>query len=105
MQHLCGCPDFGEYTGMVELIPPHFIQRDDDRGICVDVCLALEVSNLWKIGVVTTGSCCGHGRLPPSICVRDDYDNKMLSLGYSRFDGYPGGGVFTAKTQLDIGES
>jgi len=37
---------------------------------------------LWKHGVVTGGSCCGHGKLFPMINVEDESIEKMEELGY-----------------------
>jgi hypothetical protein len=81
--HICGYPEFGEYTGQVELVPPAHLARDDGRGICIDVCLALEITELWhKHNITTTGCCCGHGRLDAYIGVADSDIEKMKSLGY-----------------------
>lgn len=80
----CTCKgvDFGSYEAQVELVAPPALTRSDGRGIGVDVCLALELSHLWKAGVVTTGSCCGHGRLEPTFCVRPESIEAMRGLGY-----------------------
>ena len=81
--HLCAGARPQEYTGQVELVPPAFMARDDGRGICVDVCLALEVSQLWRLGIRTTGCCCGHGEHPAYIGVADEHIETMKRLGYA----------------------
>lgn len=109
--HLCGNPDFGVYTGQVTLLTPdhmHRYRRDRDLpafGICVDVCLALEITKLWKAGITTTGCCCGHGRVPPYIGVVEHDIPLMLEMGYVVQENpcRPGDrDTFYAKTQLDF---
>lgn len=80
---MCSCVDvdFGTYANAVALYPP------EDLGITrvpatVDRCLADEVQALWAQGIVTTGSCCGHNKMPGMISVADDSVATMLSLGY-----------------------
>ncbi len=41
----------------------------DRRGVCVDSCIALEILALWRAGVITYGSCCGHNVRPASVIV------------------------------------
>jgi hypothetical protein len=53
--------------------------------VSVDPCLAAEIIELWRLGIVTTGCCCGHnlgGRYLPFIGVREDFIPKMKELGY-----------------------
>lgn len=66
----------------VELFAPQQLARADGRGICVDACLALEVSHLWAAGVTTTGCCCGHGEQEGYIGVIDADIPRMKSFGY-----------------------
>lgn len=86
MNHLCGECEIGSYDGQVELVPPDHMRREDERGICVDVCLALEVSQLWREGITTTGCCCGHGKSGNAglayIGVVPDDIPRMKALGY-----------------------
>lgn len=80
--HLCGQCDVQSYEGQVELVPPPPLARADGRGICIDVCLALEVSRLWRAGIRTTGCCCGHGKTRPFIGVVDADIPRMKAMGY-----------------------
>lgn len=53
--------------------------------VSVDPCLSDEIKELWRLGIVTTGCCCGHGlggRMVPFIGVREDFIPKMKELGY-----------------------
>jgi hypothetical protein len=44
------------------------------RPIMVDACIAPTVQAIWDAGHHTLGSCCGHGRTPPSLVLADDTD-------------------------------
>lgn len=90
--HLCGYAETGTYTGQVVLVAPDWLKHKHPNGIGVDVCLALEISNLWKHGIQTSGHCCGHGRLPAYISVWPEFVEQMRTLGYetlSHPDGRP----------------
>lgn len=80
----CGCDEveMGSYDAQVELVPPPHMVRDDGRGICVDACLALEVSSLWRAGITTTGCCCGHNIAPAYIGVVEADIPRMKAMGY-----------------------
>lgn len=45
--------------------------------VCVDACIATVVQHLWSCGVVTLGSCCGHGRERPSLVLGDHEDFEI----------------------------
>lgn len=100
--HACECPpdvDFGSYDRYVELVAPPHLKRDDGRGICLDVCLALEVTQLWKHGIKTTGCCCGHNKLPPTISVHASDTNRMRLLGYVYYVNPFNASIFYAKSR------
>lgn len=84
----CSCRgvEMGSYDAQIELIPPAHMARTDGRGICIDACLALEVSGLWKKGITTTGCCCGHGKASAYIGVVPQDIELMKALGYSVLD-------------------
>ena len=50
----------------------------------IDKCLISEVLGLWKLGIKTTGNCCGHGTEHPFISVREEYVLDMEKLGYEQ---------------------
>ena len=52
---------------------------------CLDPCIASEIIYLWRHGITTYGSCCGHGKILP-IVVTDKADyNRMVKWGYKIF--------------------
>jgi hypothetical protein len=76
---VCDCNniDIGSYDNQVTLKAPF-----TDKLICVDKCLENEIKNLWDMGIVTTGCCCGHNKIAPFIGVVDEHIEKMKQLGY-----------------------
>jgi len=89
----CNNVEVGSYDNQVELpAPQHIIEwaekvnfslGGDRKTVCVDRCLEKEIKALWEMGIVTTGCCCGHGKVPPYIGVTPEHVLKMKSLGYS----------------------
>jgi len=44
----------------------------DDKSISIDSCIAHKVNAINMVGLFKTlGSCCGHGKYPPTIVVKD----------------------------------
>lgn len=66
-QH-CGCisynrPEADQTRPEVILMPPF-----QDKTVCIDACIAEAIETLWDNGIVTRGSCCGHGQIDrPSV--------------------------------------
>lgn len=56
--------------------------------IGVDACLVEELQRLWRAGIRTVGSCCGHGRTSGYIQVLDEDAPRMEALGYLRDPNY-----------------
>ena len=46
------------------------------KEIAVDECIADSVLILWENGIGTLGSCCGHGKMKPSIVLSREQDWK-----------------------------
>jgi len=93
MKFKCQCnPDrvqFQEYQREICVIPPIALKRNDNTGsirksVCIDVCLASEILELWKLGIVTTGCCCGHNKntIEPYIGVEERFIETMKRFGY-----------------------
>jgi hypothetical protein len=79
---------------------------DKQKEVKVDACIADEITELNKIGVVTLGSCCGHGKAgqpyvikngfgvwkgyhePPSTLIRKESVELAKQLGYRPFPYY-----------------
>lgn len=90
---MSGCPnEFGIYSRMVTLkMPDHLFKKNGgyyvDKTECdIDQCLVDEIRFLWSKGVVTTGSCCGHGINQGMLNVLESSVNKMIELGYELLD-------------------
>lgn len=52
----------------------------------IDRCLVEEIQFLWSKGIVTTGSCCGHGIQQGMINVVESSVEQMMQLGYAKQD-------------------
>ena len=90
----CKCVNvyIGDYTNQVILSIPNNIKiyRNDGtktirKEVCVDRCIADEVSSLWEIGIITTGCCCGHNKKSGYIGVKNRYIDGMKALGYNQY--------------------
>lgn len=77
----CDCIDIemGSYDNQIEVKAPEWSSRNT---ICLDTCIADEVQGLWKKGIITTGSCCGHNKVDPMINVIPEMHKRMVYLGY-----------------------
>ena len=66
------CFSYNKQTGTV----PNVVARNPFTGfdVSLDACIAEEVQGLWKAGIRTVGSCCGHGRMMKTILVADSVD-------------------------------
>lgn len=98
---MCNDSKIGEYKCSV---PIHFSQMSGMKDISVDTCLQDEIFNLIKKhGVMTIGSCCGHGVKQPFIQV-DKYSTTIMEeLGYKKLpvDEYGSGeDCYLPKTKL-----
>lgn len=86
----CKCVgvEVGSYDNQVVLTPPLLLRRNTPEGepaktVCVDACLVEEVAALWRLGIRTTGCCCGHGgQAPAYIGVVEADIGRMEALGY-----------------------
>lgn len=72
----CRGVDFGTYKNVVSMKTP------EGEWVCIDTCIATEIGYLWHQGVKTLNSCCGHGKLEPSVVVDEGSIEKMRELGY-----------------------
>lgn len=94
--NVCKYSDIGDYKCAVTTT----------HGYCCDTCLQHELHELWAAGVITIGSCCGHGRKEPYIQVcNGESVKKMHELGYTKRptdENGNGGNCFVPKTYLPI---
>ena len=82
----CTCKDieFGSYKACVPL-------WDDfrKRVVYADVCLAIELNELWKRNITTIECCCGHNKENGYIAVNDSDYFRMQELGYEAIPDHP----------------
>lgn len=78
---MCDCKnvEIGSYSNVVNLVP---FWKSKHKFICVDKCLATEIKELWKLGIITTGCCCGHNKEKGFIGVEWGAIPRMKKLGY-----------------------
>ena len=92
--HVCTCPVGTrpqEYANTTILpIPAHMSAYRRARthaglsgNLCLDRCIVVEIQQLWKRGVVTYGSCCGHHFHPGMFNVNQDDVERMKAWGYT----------------------
>ena len=74
----CDCHCYNANTGNVPEVVvdapywAHTTLGERKEKICLDACIAVAVQELWRRGVVTIGSCCGHGLVSPSVVIEGD---------------------------------
>jgi hypothetical protein len=51
----------------------------------IDNCILDELRDLWKQGILTEASCCGHNKTFGSIIVREDCIDSMLRRNYVQY--------------------
>ena len=73
------CCECGSYDHQV-LMPIN------GRVQCIDFCISHIVAALNAANVTTVNSCCGHGKLPPSIILEDG--RYITILTKEEFDNY-----------------
>lgn len=85
---MCNCKNvkFGEHSNTVKLEVPEIYKNKFPNTkynfIYVDKCISNEIQYLWRKGIVTMASCCGHNIIDGCICVHDDCIEQMKDLGY-----------------------
>ena len=97
---MCLCKDveFGSYD---VTIPVWYDRRK--RVVDIDVCIVLEVLELWNKGIVTIESCCGHNKQPGYIMVEECCIDEMLQLGYKLDTRTEAKGCFMPLKKLNSG--
>ena len=80
---LCGGVEFGVGKNKVKIqIPDSWETNKKSRIISVDVCMVVDLKNLWDKGIRTVECCCGHNRVDGYIAVDDKSIPLMLEMGY-----------------------
>jgi hypothetical protein len=77
------CCEVGTHKCAININVPEDIEiwnvcRDKKKKIVsVDKCLKPAILALWKAGIPTVNSCCGHGVEAPSIIIEPQYIGKI----------------------------
>ena len=101
---MCNCKNVktGSHEACVIVdLPPYIAKILNKKQISVDSCIAEEVKELHKKGMVTIGSCCGHNNKEPYIQVHSCLIVTMMQLGYEFCENQsvsPGFDCFKPKT-------
>lgn len=85
---MCDCKSYNLEIGETPeaiLTPPSWSEKQE-RGICVDACIAEVVKEIWRVGLITLGSCCGHNKENPHIIIPDDADFSIYFDVIERVD-------------------
>lgn len=77
---MCNCKSYnwevGDQPEVVLDIAAYFPESAKENGVCIDACIAESVKALWKEGIFTRGSCCGHNKTPSSVIIENASDLK-----------------------------
>ena len=57
-------------------LPKHI--AEDEHEIEIDSCILDTMAFLWDHHIETTGCCCGHGRMEPSIVITDKHTDEDI---------------------------
>lgn len=81
---MCNCKNIqiGSYDNQATVRAPEW---SNHHWISIDTCIVDEIKDLWRIGVNTTGCCCGHNKVQPYITVSPLEHNDMSILEYDYF--------------------
>lgn len=96
---LCNNVNFGTYEVS---IPVWYDARK--RVVGIDLCLVTEILSLWKKGIDTVESCCGHNKTTGFIAVNEIHISKMIDLGYKLDVSTNAKGCFLPKEILNENE-
>ena len=93
----CNCHSYNAGVGEVPevILPinkyfPNTTYPDGQKKetVCVDACIAKDIEDLWKAGIQTLGSCCGHGGRfncgYPEVILKHAGDAELANLKLSR---------------------
>jgi len=74
--------DVGTYEHTKTLTIPDRLKNEYTKLQFCDSCIYEEVQWLLDRGVITIASCCGHGKMKPSIVTDKKSFFEMVGLGY-----------------------
>lgn len=84
------------YVVPISVIPKETLEKlnygwiSNHGGIPVDKCIGKEVENLVRLGIITVGTCCGHGKYNAHALALISEKEKVEALGYEmdKYNGY-----------------
>lgn len=79
----CNCHSYNWDIGEVK--PIGMITSEGEQ-VFIDECISRVITQLWANGIHTVNSCCGHGRLQPSIVLAQDADPLEASTVIAKID-------------------
>lgn len=92
INYICACkktPEPGTYEHQKLIDVPPYVNlymnspdAEPRKKLSIDPCLEKELFELWGIGVITTGHCCGHNREGAHIAVAPPSRWIMLAMEY-----------------------
>ena len=78
----CNCYSYnwcvGETAEVVLEVPKDLLLIIRRETVCIDACIVDEVKALWKAGIVTHCTCCGHNRIPASVVLEDNVSQEVI---------------------------
>lgn len=89
---MCDCYSYnagmGHSRNVIATYPWDLGKDDGDNTICLDACIADTVQELWRRGMPTLNSCCGHNEENPSLVVNREDAERIKSI-LSQIDPRP----------------
>ena len=85
---MCKCinVEIQSYDNQTVLEYPEWFESSKEiRSAGIDNCLLEEIKSLWKSGIQTVESCCGHNKAEGYISVLERDAGHMLRLGYELY--------------------
>jgi len=77
------CPKCGAEPGMYSTMKQVDYPFVGGKVVAIDGCILGRIKQLWRMGIETKASCCGHGEMPPCVIVPKEYEERLRSLGFS----------------------
>jgi hypothetical protein len=74
----CSCHSANNTTGTTPAVVVPVPGSPSGKQAALDACIADVVQDLWKLGVRTAGSCCGHNDQPPSIAMEGGQNMRVV---------------------------
>ena len=90
---MCSCIniEIGSYDNQILVIDS---PKWSIKSLSIDTCIIDEILFLWKMGVKTTGCCCGHNKAGSYITIRGEYHLTMIDeLEYDSWTNEFGGNL------------